>query len=362
MVKRRSEKSIVYKASERGSDKLVAIKKSRVSNKVKRPILQHEARVLEVLQGGPLIPVVYGYGQLDHFEYMAMELLGPSVADQQQKGGAGVMVETVIRVVYQVLSGLQHIHSHGIVHRDIKPENLLCSLDDESTIKIIDFGIAKPLSGCRPNKYDPLAERRQIVGSLYWASLNSHNGIDLSPRDDLESLALVALFLLRGNLPWNPRPRLEDPLRSQEIIRLMKSNCPGPALCDGFPQEFSKLLTYSRSLTFEQHPDYVRLRLSLATLAERMGYSADSGSLDWTYACCYPKTTNLILHDPDVSLPEEDEDEGEDDEDLGKDSYYGWDLDQWERNGPRDKDLTLPMMQENGVDRIIPVIVEVEDN
>jgi len=245
--------SVVYKASERGSDKLVAIKKSRVSNKVKRPILQHEARVLQLLQGGPLIPVVYGYGQLDHFEYMAMELLGPSVADQQQKGGAGVMVETVIRVVYQVLSGLQHIHSHGIVHRDIKPENLLCSLNDESTIKIIDFGIAKPLSGCRPNKYDPLAERRQIVGSLYWASLNSHNGIDLSPRDDLESLALVALFLLRGNLPWNPRPRLEDPLRSQEIVRLLKLNCPGPALCDGFPQEFSELLTYSRSLTFEQH-------------------------------------------------------------------------------------------------------------
>jgi len=89
--------SIVYKASERGSDKLVAIKKSRVSNRVKRTIL-----LLQVLQGGPLIPVVYGYGQLDHFEYMAMELLGPSVADQQLKGGAGVMVETVIRVVYQV--------------------------------------------------------------------------------------------------------------------------------------------------------------------------------------------------------------------------------------------------------------------
>lgn len=46
---------------------------------------------------------MYGYGQLDHFEYMAMELLGPSVADQQQKGDAGVMVETVIRVVYQVV-------------------------------------------------------------------------------------------------------------------------------------------------------------------------------------------------------------------------------------------------------------------
>ena len=68
------------------------------------------------------------------------------------------------------------------------------------------------------------------------------------------------------------------------------------------------------------------------------------------------------MDDPDVSIPDEDEDEGEDDEDLGEDSYYGWDIDQWVRNGPRDKDLTLPVMQANGVDRIIPVIVEVEVN
>ena len=81
----------------------MAIKNSRVSNKVKRTILRHEARVLQVLQGEAHIPAVYGYGQLDHFEYIAMELLGPSVADQQQKGGAGVMVEAVIRVVYQVV-------------------------------------------------------------------------------------------------------------------------------------------------------------------------------------------------------------------------------------------------------------------
>jgi serine/threonine protein kinase len=72
---------------------------------------------------------------------------------------------------------LQHIHSLGIVHRDIKPENILCTLDDASTIKIIDFGISKPFSRGEPSKYDPLKERRQIVGSLYWASLNSHNGV-----------------------------------------------------------------------------------------------------------------------------------------------------------------------------------------
>lgn len=70
-----------------------------------------------------------------------MELLGPSVA-QLQKDGAGVKVQSVIRVVDQALAALQHIHSLGIVYRDIKPENFLCALDDPSTIKLIDFGIS----------------------------------------------------------------------------------------------------------------------------------------------------------------------------------------------------------------------------
>ncbi|KAI5999615.1 hypothetical protein EDD15DRAFT_73217 [Pisolithus albus] len=69
----------------------------------------------------------------------------------------------------------------GIVHSDIKPENFLLALDDPSTIKLINFGISKPFAcdkSTAPKKYDPLKERRHIIGTLYWASLNSnsHNG------------------------------------------------------------------------------------------------------------------------------------------------------------------------------------------
>jgi len=92
----------VLKATDKGSGRQVAIKKSRVSKTVKRPTLRHETRVLQLLKGQAAIPVVYGYVQLDHFEYMAMELLGPSIAEQQ-KGTAGVTVMTVIRVMDQAV-------------------------------------------------------------------------------------------------------------------------------------------------------------------------------------------------------------------------------------------------------------------
>ncbi|KAF8056581.1 putative casein kinase-1 hhp1 [Lyophyllum atratum] len=353
--------SIVYKATDEWSGRQVAVKKSRVSRTVKRPTLRHETRLLQFLKGQAAIPAVYGYGQLEHFEYMAMELLGPSIAEQQ-KDGAGVMVKTVIRVVDQALAALQHIHSLGIVHRDIKPENFLCALDDASTIKIIDFGISKPFSRGPPSKYDPLKDRRQIVGSLYWASLNSHNGVDLAPRDDIESLALIALFLLRGNLPWKPRPRLESQLRSQEVVRLMKLGCSGPILSAGFPSEFGEVLTYSRSLEFDQLPDYGAVRRSFAGLAERLGYSPDSGPLNWTPR--YPKTINLILDEPEVFIPDDDDDDDDSGDDLGEDSYDGMDIDIWERHGERDKDVTLAgtEMQEAELDSITPLIVAVQDN
>lgn len=44
----------------------------------------------------------------------------------------------------QILEGVQHVHSRGVVHRDLKPENIL--LDDNLNVKITDFGFAKILN------------------------------------------------------------------------------------------------------------------------------------------------------------------------------------------------------------------------
>lgn len=46
-------------------------------------------------------------------------------------------------IMRQVLEGVQHVHSRGVVHRDLKPENIL--LDDNLNVKITDFGFAKIL-------------------------------------------------------------------------------------------------------------------------------------------------------------------------------------------------------------------------
>lgn len=140
----------------------------------------------------------------------------------------------------------------------------------------------------------------------------------------------------------------------------MKLSCSGLILSTGFPNEFSEMLNYSRSLKFDQLPDYGAVRRSFTSLAKRLGYSPDSGPLNWTP--CYPQTTNLI---PDVLIPDKEEDDDSDDDsddDLGEDSYYGMDIDIWERQGERDKDVTLSAKQEAELDSITPLIIEVQDN
>ena len=91
---------LVFQAIEANSGRTVALKKSRVSQRVKRTVLRYESRVLQLLQGHPAIPAIYGYGQLPHFEYLAMELLGPSI-----KGctTGPLAVTTVVRVVLQMV-------------------------------------------------------------------------------------------------------------------------------------------------------------------------------------------------------------------------------------------------------------------
>ena len=51
------------------------------------------------------------------------------------------------RLCMQVAKALQHMHARGVVHGDVKPDNIFTAAD--STFKLGDFGLARPLSPCQ---------------------------------------------------------------------------------------------------------------------------------------------------------------------------------------------------------------------
>jgi serine/threonine protein kinase len=76
----------VYKAAQIATSKIVALKKSRASLALNHTLLNHERRLLQLLNGHSSIPEVLAYGRLKHFEYLAMELAGIALNDVYEQG------------------------------------------------------------------------------------------------------------------------------------------------------------------------------------------------------------------------------------------------------------------------------------
>jgi serine/threonine protein kinase len=124
------------------------------------------------------------------------------------------------------------------------------------TVHVIDFGLAKRYRDPLTHIHIPHQDGYPLIGTTQFASINAHLGIELSRRDDIESLAYILIYFLHGSLPW--QGRRGD--RKQSFVQKMKQNMPVDVICKGIPEEFEHLLKYARALKFSERPDYGYLR------------------------------------------------------------------------------------------------------
>lgn len=101
-----------------------------------------------------------------------------------------------------------------------------------------------------------------------------------SPKDDLESLVYIFIFLFRGLLPWSVGGGSDVECYSSELTLKMKLSLPIEIICKDMPSEFARHLKYARSLKYGDTPDYSKLRDMYRRLMKRMGHQYD-GVYDW---------------------------------------------------------------------------------
>jgi len=231
---------------------------------------------------------------------MVIDLLGPSLEDLFNFCNRKFSLKTVLlladqlvrnqdSVVSQVLdldvtlqiSRIEYIHSRNFIHRDIKPDNFLMGIGKRGNqVNVIDFGLAKKYRDPKTHLHIPYRENKNLTGTARYTSINTHLGVEQARRDDLESLAYVLMYFLRGSLPWQG---LKAATKKQKYDRIMekKMTTPSDLLCRGFPNEFAIFLNYTRALRFDDKPDYSYLRKLFRDLFVREGYQYDY-VFDWS--------------------------------------------------------------------------------
>ncbi|KAF7293015.1 Casein kinase I isoform alpha [Mycena indigotica] len=303
-----------YRLSARG---VVAVKKSRVSLRVKRPFLLHEARILQMLQGHRGIAHMMGYYRGPHFEYIAMELLGCTI--KAKPGSLSNLCVLFILVadfsgpIAQQFSALEYIHSKGFVHRDIKPANILLSLTDPATICLVDFGISLPTDApILPKRSSPSASTPEYpIGTLDWCSLNAHDGHVLGPSDDLESTIYALLFLLGGSVPWRIPEYYQPPSVSIVRVHDSKRQFVGSSLeaADSvLARQLGKILDDVRRLEVPSHAQLVNLLIAASECTLELDKQLP---LDWTPCSPPPILKQLLEHPPKPKMVVEDEEDSE---------------------------------------------------
>ena len=73
---------------------------------------------------------------------------------------------------------------------------------DSNKVFLIDFGLAKRYIDRKSKQHIPYRDGKGLIGTIRYASINTHLGIELSRRDDMESIGYCLLYFIKGKLPW----------------------------------------------------------------------------------------------------------------------------------------------------------------
>ena len=187
--------AVVYKAKCHRLNRLVAIKilKSDLAqNEEFRRRFNAESQAVAQLSH-PNIVSVYDVSRGGDTEYIVMELIDGITLKQYMEKRGQLNWRESLHFITQIMRGLSHAHSRGIIHRDIKPQNIMVLRD--GSVKVADFGIA-----CLADSAQTMTQ--EALGSVHYISPEQARGDRPDARSDIYSSGVVLYEMLTGRLPF----------------------------------------------------------------------------------------------------------------------------------------------------------------
>lgn len=208
---------------------------------------QAEAKTLGALHHSTLVNV-YDLGIHEQsLPYYSMDLLAGRTLEQILIDDGPLYLNEAIDIFLQVLDGLAYAHRNDIVHRDLKPGNIMiCTVNGESVVKILDFGISKFLHLGRQNQ--SLTMVGETFGSPFYMSPEQSVGGDVDARSDIYSIGCSLFEALTAYVPFDGESQME-------IIMMHEQDQP-PLLAEVDPEtKFPDSIEYVVAKCLEKRPD-----------------------------------------------------------------------------------------------------------
>lgn len=200
-----------------------------------------EARAIARLKHENIVSV-YDFGSLRGTPYILMEYvdgapLSDVIAEQR------LSATTALRIVIEVLRGLEHAHAAGVLHLDLKPSNVI--LQRDGTAKVVDFGTGSLKMRCGgPEASDDDLEA-PVVGTPLYMAPEQWSMQRLDERTDVWAAGNLLYELLTGS------PSSADSVPSFRVVIGPWRRAPALSARLGLPAQLDVAL--SRALALHPH-------------------------------------------------------------------------------------------------------------
>ena len=251
----------IYQCLNKKTNEILACKIESI-NELK-PQLYHESKIMFLLKNCIGFPTCYDFIITGQDKILIMDYLGPNLDTIMRKLPNNdtikkFSIKTSLMIMIQCIERLKTLHEKGIIHRDIKPENFVIGpKNKERLIYLIDFGLSKKISNDK--KLPSVKVDRNIIGTMRYISMNTHQGYEQGKRDDLESLFYIIIYFIKGELPWQNIKCKTKAEKYSKIYEIKKKVTDNKELVEGLPMEMEKILEYIIGLDYFEKPNYLMI-------------------------------------------------------------------------------------------------------
>uniref|UniRef100_A0A915PJF3 Protein kinase domain-containing protein n=1 Tax=Setaria digitata TaxID=48799 RepID=A0A915PJF3_9BILA len=197
---------------------------------------------------------------------------GETVRDLHDRFGE-FSVATSLKLSYLAIECIEELHKIGFIHRDIKPSVFAIGLEAEgSQLFLLGFGLAR--------RYKKKRKKVHRMGNIRYMSRSSHNWMERSRKDDLESwlYMVVEFFLTASSLPWEDEKNHDKVLKGKEAFmnndyqKIFKK-------CKGLPTGLNTIVRQLNTFQYETTPDYHLIKNIFKNAIIQGNYKSEK--LDW---------------------------------------------------------------------------------